>query len=404
MHLDDKKVIKIVRIIARLNIGGPAINAVLLSEGLNDNGFKTTFVTGSIEKDEGDMSYFAYERGVRPVIVNELSREINVFKDLIALWKIYKIVKKEKPDIVHTHTAKAGALGRIAAILAGVPVRVHTFHGHVFDGYFNNAATRIFIAIERFLGRFTAKIISVSNSVANDVVMRYNIVPKGKVAVIPLGFDLQRFFAIDKYKGNLKKELGLNEDILLVGIVGRLVPIKNHKMFLDAARKILATSHYSLTTKFIIVGDGELRQELEEYVDKIGIRQHVVFLGWRRDLESIYADLDIVCLTSLNEGTPVSLIEAMACGKPVVATDVGGVKDIVKESINGLLVPSGDVDGFRSAIINILQDNEKRMRMGDNGREFVRANFGKGRLIEDTKRLYENLLKETTRHCEPRTK
>jgi len=386
--------IKIVRIIARLNIGGPAINAVLLSEGLNGNGFKTVLVAGSIEKSEGDMSYLAYQRGVSPVVVNELSRSIDPLKDLMALWKIYRIIKTEKPDIVHTHTAKAGTLGRLAAILAGVPVRVHTFHGHVFDGYFNKITARAFIAIERFLGRFTTKIIAVSNSVANDVSIRYNIVPNAKIAVIPLGFDLERFFTSSSNKGRLKKELGLAEDCLLVGIAGRLVPIKNHKMFLDAAKKILATSPYSLVTKFIIVGDGELRRELENYATKTGIADKVVFLGWRRDLDYIYADLDVVCLTSLNEGTPVSLIEAMASSKPVVATDVGGVKDIVKNGVNGLLVQSGDVNGFRDAVINLLQDAEKRGEMGDKGKEFVKADYNKDRLIKDTEQLYINLLKE----------
>jgi len=385
--------IKIVRIITRLNIGGPVINAVLLSEGLSRYGFSSCLVAGNIEQGEGDMSYFACERGVKPIIIHELVRSIGLLKDLKALWKIYRIIKREKPDIVHTHTAKAGTLGRIASVLAGVPVRVHTFHGHVFDGYFNKVTAKIFIVIERFLARFTTKIIAVSNSVAEAVWKEYDIAPREKIEVIPLGFDLEKFLAADRYKGVLKKELGLNSDILLAGIVGRLVPIKNHKLFLDAA-KTLVTHNLSLTTKFVIVGNGELRGDLEEYANKLGIKKDVIFLGWRRDLETIYADLDIVCLTSFNEGTPVSLIEAMASSKPVIATDVGGVKDIVKDGVSGRLVCSGDVNNLGAAILELLEDGNKRLEMGDNGRMFVRENFNKHRLIEDTKNLYEVLLKK----------
>ena len=378
--------IKIVRIIARLNIGGPAINVVLLSEGLKDDGFETTLITGRVEESEGDMSYFALEKGINPVIVNELARSISPIKDIKALCKIYRIIRKEQPDIVHTHTAKAGVVGRMAAILAGVPVKVHTFHGHVFEGYFSGPATKVFIAIERFLGRFTDKVVAVSNSVENDVSMRYNIVSKDKVAVIQLGFELEKFFEADKNKGRLRQELGLGSDVLLIGIVGRLVPVKNHKMFLDVVKKVPA--------KFIIVGDGELRQELENYAAELGIRDKVVFLGWRRDLENIYVDLDVVCLTSLNEGTPVSLIEAMASARPVLATDVGGVRDIVKNNENGLLVQSNDVDGFNKALLSMLEDREKRLEMGRYGREFVNENFRKERLIKDTENLYKSLLKE----------
>ena len=386
--------IKIVRIIARLNIGGPSINTVLLSEGLNEKGFLTCLVAGIVSKGEGDMVYYAYEHGVNPIIVHELSRSINPLKDLKALWVIYGIIKREKPDIVHTHTAKAGFLGRLAAILAGVPVRVHTFHGHVFDGYFNKITAKVFIAIERFLARFTTKVIAVSNSVANDISMKYNIMPKDKIAIIPLGFDLEKFFAADRHKGQLKKELGLADDILLIGIIGRLVPIKNHKMFLDAAKIILATSRYSLATKFIIVGDGELRQELENYTVQLGIKENVIFLGWRKDLENIYADLDIVCLTSLNEGTPVSLTDVRGAAHRIGANHGGGLSDKANDGINGLLVPSGDVNSFKTAIMNLLEDSARRIRIGSNGREFVKIDFNKNKLIENTRYLYENLLKE----------
>jgi len=383
--------IKIVRIIARLNIGGPAINAVLLTEGLDKDKFITCLVAGKIDPSEGDMSYLAKEKNIDFILINELCRNINIIKDLKAFWKIYKIIKKEKPDIVHTHTAKAGTLGRLAAFLARVPIRVHTFHGHVFDGYFNSIATRVFVGVEKALGRITTRVITVSNSVANDVSMRYNIVPKEKVAVILLGFDLDRFLTADSRKGRLKQELDLANDCFLVGIVGRLVPIKNHKMFFDAIKILVANG---IKVKALIVGDGQLRRELESYTEQIKIKNNILFLGWRKDLENIYPDLDVVCLTSLNEGTPVSLIEAMACGKPVVATNVGGVKDVVDEGKSGFLAPPGDVNCFADLLSGLLKNDAKRSAMGVYGRNSVMAKFTKERLVKDTKGLYENLLKE----------
>ena len=383
--------IKIVRIIARLNIGGPAINAVLLTEGLDKDKFTTRLVTGKVDLHEGDMSYLAKEKNIDFVLIDELGRNLNIVRDLKAFWKIYKIIKNERPDIVHTHTAKAGALGRLAAFLAGVPIKVHTFHGHVFDGYFNSISTRVFIVIEKVLGMLTTKVITVSNSVANDVSMRYNIVPKEKVAVILLGFDLDRFFTADSRKGHLKQESNLSSDYLLVGMVGRLVPIKNHRMFIDAI-KVLITN--GMKVKALIVGDGQLRRELENYAEQIEIKNNVLFLGWRKDLENIYPDLDVVCLTSLNEGTPVSLIEAMASGKPVVATDVGGVRDVVNEGKSGFLVPSGDVNRFADSLSELLKNDSMRSTMGVYARKSVMVKFTKERLVKDTEDLYENLLKE----------
>jgi glycosyltransferase involved in cell wall biosynthesis len=382
--------IKVLRVITRLNIGGPSINAILLTEGLNTDGFQTALATGSTDKDEGDMFYFAKDRGVDFTCIPQLGRRIDIINDFKAFIRIYGIIKKYRPDVVHTHMAKAGALGRIAAKMAGVPVVVHTFHGHVFEGYFDSLTTKVFIAIERVLGRFTTKVVAVSNSVENEVSLRYNIVPKDKVAVVPLGFDLDRFLRADKDKGKLKKELGLADDILLVGIVGRLVPIKNHRMFLDAVRILRASS--PLEVKFLIAGDGQLRRELQDYAARSGVKDDCIFLGWRRDLENIYASLDIACLTSLNEGTPVSLIEAMASGLPVIATDVGGVRDIVTDGSNGLLVESNNADAFSKALVALLTDGQKRCQMGLRGRDFAAKNFRKERLISDMKSLYERLI------------
>jgi len=206
---------------------------------------------------------------------------------------------------------------------------------------------------------------------------------------------LFKFFDADKHKNKFKEELGVSPDTILIGIVGRLVPIKNHRMFLDAAKIVCKRAGLEpAPTKFIIVGDGELRQELENYARQIGIQDSVIFTGWRRDLEKIYAGLDIVCLTSLNEGTPVSLIEAMAAAKPVISTDVGGVKDIVEHEKNGLLVASGNIDEYADAVIKLIKNPDMRLNMGAYGRESVREKFSKDRLIEDMKKLYTKLLKE----------
>ncbi len=386
------KTIKIMRIIARLNIGGPAINAILLTEGLSKE-FESVLVTGQIGSQEGDISYLAHEEKIFPVVIEGLGRDIRWLGDIMGLWKIFYLIKKEKPCIVHTHTAKAGTLGRCAAILAGVPVKVHTFHGHIFNSYFSPAKTKCFIWIERFLARFTDRVIAVGERVKEELCNKYKIAPADKVKVIRLGFDLEKFLKCEKHKGKLRYELNIIQYCYLVGIVGRLVPIKGHKMFLDAARE-LKIRNEELKIKFIIVGDGELRRELEEYAKAIGLADDVIFLGWRRDLDVIYADLDIVCLTSLNEGTPVSLIEAQASGKPVVATDVGGTRDIVVDGNTAILVKSEDSEGFAKVIEELLNNEQKRIDFGMRGREIVKDKFSKDKLINNMEDLYNKLLQE----------
>lgn len=344
-----RKKIKIVRIITRLNVGGPAIHTILLSEGMDKGDFETFLVSGRPDADEGDMSWLADEKGIKVEYIPQLGRKI-CLKDLPAFLRILKLLWKIKPDIVHTHTAKAGTLGRIAAVLTGVPVKIHTFHGHVFDGYFSPAKTRIFIGIEKILGMFTDKVIVVSESVRREISGRLKIVPDKKCVVIKLGFDLGRFLDNGVLKGALRKEFKIGAGTLLVGIVGRLVPIKNHKMFLRVAGKVI-DSMPGQELKFLIIGDGELRQYLEAEARRMGLENKSIFTGWIKDIAKVYADLDVVALTSLNEGTPVSLIEAMASARPVVATSVGGVADIIRDGENGLLAGSNDVDDFSDKVI-----------------------------------------------------
>jgi glycosyltransferase involved in cell wall biosynthesis len=378
---------KIVRIIARLNIGGPAIHVSLLSAGLNHGRFHTTLVAGSIGEHEGDMSYLAASYGVQPVFLPELGREIGWKNDARALKQLMRLMRREKPDIVHTHTAKAGTLGRLAAMAAGVPVKVHTFHGHVFHGYFSPRQTRVFLAIERFLARRTDCIITLSERQAHEIADVYQVAPREKLKVIPLGFDLDGFLSAEQYRGQLRAELGLPSDALIVTIVGRLVPVKNHRLFFEMARRVAAELPQ---THFVVVGDGELRPALEEEAASLRDRAH--FLGWRRDLPVIYADSDVVVLTSVNEGTPVALIEAMASGKSVVATRVGGVPDIVRDGETGIVVEPHNADALTAAVQELLRDPVTRERFGMAGRPSVRERFDKRRLIEDVTRLYDELL------------
>jgi len=388
--------LKIVRVIARLNIGGPAIHSILLTQMLDGDLFESILVAGIPEKDEGDMSYLAEKMGVSPKVIAELGRSISWWDDLIAFVKLYRLLRRERPHIIHTHTAKAGTLGRLAAIFAGVPVRIHTFHGHVFHSYFSAFKTKIFLTIERILARFTDKIVVLSPGQKRELWEDFRIASQDKFVVIPLGFDLEPFFECEKKRGTLRRELGLSGDHILVGTVGRLVGVKNHRMFLDAARRI-SDMEPSAKIAYLVVGGGELKEELLAYRGKLGLDDKVIFTGWKREPDTVYADLDIVALTSDNEGTPVCLIEAMAASRPVVSTRVGGVKDLVREGENGLLVEKGDVDGLAGSILRLARDAGLRRSLGSEGNRFVRTLYSKDRLANDIRGLYEECWKNNQR-------
>jgi len=380
--------VRILRIIARLNIGGPARNAVLLAEGISD----TVLVCGEVAGREGDMMYLAREKGIEPVIVKELGRELSPADDFRAFWKIYKLICTEKPDIIHTHTAKAGALGRLAGILYNFRLNgkvrlVHTFHGHVLHSYFGRVKTCFFIWIEKILALSTDTIISISGTLKKELVGSFRIAPEQKISVVELGFELDKL---------LKLPLKEESDCINIGIVGRLVPVKNHKMVLDCAHRVNSDVR-SNDIRLVVVGDGELRGELENYVRKLRIEDIVEFRGWVKDVAEIYRDLDILVLTSLNEGTPVSIIEAMAAARPVVATDVGGVRDVVQDGKSGYLVEPGDDEGFREKLLDLIKDTKIRKAFGQYGREFVKNRFSKERLIKDMDRLYDILINNKTK-------
>jgi glycosyltransferase involved in cell wall biosynthesis len=301
-------------------------------------------------------------------------------------------MRRERPDVVHTHTAKAGTLGRLAAVAARVPVRVHTFHGHVFSGYFSPLKTRAFLAIERVLAGVTNRIIAISDSQRRELSERYRVARGSKFAVVPLGLDLAPFAEVPAVppQNGIRSELGIGSGETVVGIVGRLTAIKNHVMFLDAARLAIDRAPAGVNFRFLVVGGGDLEEEIREYAGALGNR--VLFAGWRRDLAAVYAACDVVALTSNNEGTPVAVIEALASGRPVVATNVGGVSDVLERGRLGLLVPPGDASQFADALVQLVADARLKADLVAGGRASVLERFSIETLTRRVDALYTGLL------------
>lgn len=373
----------ILRIITRLNVGGPSIHTILLSSSLCKEKFKTYLVCGKEGKDEGSLMDEAKKRGVDLIFIPELTREVSPIKDIIAFFKLIRIIKKIKPDIVHTHMAKAGMLGRIAGWLCGVKIIIHTFHGHVLHSYFSKPVTMFFIFIERLLSFISTRIITLTETQRNEI-LKFKIGNKDKVIVIPLGLLLDKFYL--SKKGLLRKELSISGNPL-IGTVARLVPIKDIGTFLNAARIVLEEIKDAF---FVIAGDGYLRKELEKMALELGILKNVFFLGMRDDLDIIYPDLDCFVLSSLNEGLPVSIIEAQASALPVVATRVGGVSTLVS-SDNGILVSPKDPHSLADGIKTIILNKDIAKKMGENGMETSKR-YTLSRLIADIEKLYVDLM------------
>ena len=410
---------KVIRIIARLNVGGPARHVVWLAGGLKE--CETLLVAGTVPEGEDDMSYFAAEAGIRPHFIPEMSREISI-KDAVTIWKLYRLFRRERPDIVHTHTAKAGTVGRVAgfcyrwltpAALIGRPRRcrfVHTYHGHIFHSYYGALKTRIFLAIEKILARTaTDRIITISPQQFREIHERFGVGRAEQFAVVPLGLDTSVFARWQERRAPARDELSASAHDKLVGIVGRLTEIKNHELFLKAVAHYKGahkTESEKGRVRFIIIGDGQLRRALEEQAAALGILEDVTFTGTRNDPENFYPALDIVVLSSKNEGTPLTLIEAMANSRACVATAVGGVVDLFGKEREenrgkaytvcerGLLVRAGDAEGLSNAIARLVEDEELRRELGQRGLEFVTRNYSKERLLADIENLYKELMQE----------
>ncbi|MDQ2854775.1 MAG: glycosyltransferase [Acidobacteriota bacterium] len=440
---------KILRIIARLNVGGPAKHVVWLTAGLQNSDCQTVLVAGTVPPGEDDMGYFAEEMGVKPLYLRQMSREVSL-KDALTVWKLYRLFLRERPDIVHTHTAKAGTVGRVAGLLyrwltpsvllgrRRLCRFVHTYHGHIFHSYYGALKTRLFVTIERMLARFgTDRIIVISEQQRREINEQFRVGRADQFVVIPLGLDTQVFANWQGRRQKFRDELRASDDEILVGIVGRLTEIKNHELFLKSvalfkesqaatsrtnlegagndgaldlshpsqtARSVLAAAAPTKPRKvrFVVVGDGHLRTSLEELAASLGLNDDVVFAGTRKDPEFFYPALDVVALTSRNEGTPLTLIEAMLNARPVIATSVGGVVDLLGKTVTaeahyricerGVSVSPDDAPGFAEGLAHLVEHEDLRARLGERGRQFAAQNYAKERLLKDITDLYQQLV------------
>lgn len=372
--------VKIVRLITRLNVGGPALHALLLSRGLRPE-YETVLAAGTPAASEGELLHPDV-----PVHRVPLVRDLSAPDDARAFAAVRRLLVAQRPQILHTHTAKAGTVGRTAAATlgrAGRPLTVHTFHGHVLRGYFGPNAERGIVTAEALLARRTDLLIAVSTEVRDELLDR-GIGRRGQFEVVPLGLDLSGFLAVDEPSGVLRKELAIPPGAPLVGIVGRLVSVKDHAT-------LLAAMAQAPGVHLAVIGDGDLRSALEVQARALGLADRVHFTGWSPDVPAALSDLDAVVLASKNEGTPVSLIEASAASRPVVATAVGGVPSVVEDGVTGRLVAPGDPAALATAIREVLENPERAAHMGRAGRERVRNRFGAERLLADMRRIYDGL-------------
>ena len=392
------RAVRVLRLITRLNIGGPSIQAITLSERLTPRGFTTRLVHGSLGEGEGDMRYLL-SPSVNVEHLTRLGRELSPADDYAAFRCVSKIVHEFRPQIVHTHMAKAGAIGRAATALYNRSVApsvrarvVHTYHGHVLEGYFSPAKTALFVGVERLLARSTDRIVAISPAIRDELLRDHRIGRPEQYRVVPLGFDLSALAAIDdRTRANARQSLGIDQDAHVISTVGRLTAIKQHHLFLETARLVAQTDPSAL---FLIAGDGELRAALEETAHEFGLAGRVRFLGWRRDLATIYGASDVFLPTSRNEGTPVALIESLAAGVPGVATDVGGVRDVLADASGpvGAVAPYGNPVALSDAVAQFLGDASLRRTLGERGRASVIARYGIDRLVDDIDTLYHELL------------
>ncbi len=391
---------KILRIINRFNLGGPTYNVSYLSKYMSPE-FETLLVGGAKDETEESSFFIIEELGLKPVIIKEMRRNINLKNDYAAYKKIKKIILEFKPDIVHTHASKSGTIGRLAASACGVPIIVHTFHGHVFHSYFGKLTTVFYKNIERYLARKSTAIIAISEKQKQELVDIHHICKADKVHVIPLGFDLSKFQAntAEKRKA-FRTKYNLADDEIAISIIGRLVPVKNHALFLEGLK--IVSEQTSKKIRAFIIGDGEYRQSIETKANELNIpftdgtktndRALLTFTSWIKEIDIALAGSDIVALTSFNEGTPVSLIEAQAANKPIVSTDVGGIGNVVIVNETALLSANNDISGFSNQLLKLTENTELRTSMALKGWAHVKEKFHYTRLVDDMEKLYLQLL------------
>jgi glycosyltransferase involved in cell wall biosynthesis len=379
-------------VIARLNMGGPALHVAYLSSGLKDRGYETTLVAGSLARGEESMSFVAEELGVPVVTIAELHREVSPVRDALAVFRLARVLRSVRPHILHTHTAKAGAIGRLAALVAGAarpPIVVHTFHGHVLRGYFGPARTGFFRLLERLLARVTTALVAVSPEVRDDLVA-LGVAPPGRFTVIRLGIELEeRIPGGENGRAEMRRTMGVQPEQFVVGWIGRMTSVKRTDDVLLAFKGL---RDRGVDAWLCMVGDGPDRDHVERQASELGIVRNCLFLGYQEEVAPFYATFDAVILPSANEGTPVSAIEALAGGRPVVATRVGGVPDVIRDGVDGFLVEPGAVDDLADSLARLARDPKLRDRMGEQGRERVLERYSVDRLLDEIDLLYRSLL------------
>lgn len=389
---------KVLRIINRFNLGGPTYNVAYLSRYMSDE-FETLLVGGAKDKTEESSDFIVEQLGLKPIIVEEMLREINIKNDYAAYKKIKKIIQEFKPDIVHTHASKAGTFGRLAASNCGVPVIIHTFHGHVFHSYFGKLTTLFYKTIERYLARKSTAIIAISEIQKQELTEIHKICPPNKVKVVPLGFDLSKFQeSLPEKRKSFRANYKVDDDEIAISIIGRLVPVKNHSLFLEALKAVSEKSNKKI--RAFIIGDGEDRESIEAkavalsipFVDGTKSKEKALltFTSWIKEIDIALAGSDIIALTSFNEGTPVSLIEAQAANKPIVTTNVGGIENVVIPGETALLCANNDLKAFSEALLKVVEDDQLRTSMSAKGWNHVREKFHFTRLVKDMEQLYRS--------------
>ncbi len=392
--LNGTRPIRIMRLIARLNIGGPAIQTITLTRELEAFGYRTRLVRGAEDPDEGNMDYLAAERGVVPTLIPSMRRDPGA-GDLLALLRVVLLLWRDRPQIVHTHAAKGGTLGRVAVLIAFPlprwrPVVIHTYHGHSLTGYFSPRTAGVYRLIEKILARGSDVLLAVSPEVRDELIA-LGVAPSSKFRVMPLGFDLSSF-TMDAERRERRREIrdqwGVGEEEPVVTLIARLVPIKRVDRFLAVARRVSE----SCDARFVIVGDGELRAQLMASADAFALGDRLIWAGFRRDIADVCFASDVVMLTSDNEGTPVSLIEAQAAAVPVVATDVGGVRSVVRVGESGWIAPPPQVERLADAVLRLLRDQNLRAAAGTAGRAHVTSRYTLERLVSDHAALYDELV------------
>ena len=382
--------LRVLQVIGRLNMGGPAHIAALLSgRRFDPDRYETLLVHGSLAPGEESLAGLAEEEGATMHHLPELQQPVQPLRDAQALAKLIRLVRGFRPHVVHTHTAKAGFLGRQAALaLRPRPALVHTYHGHVLEGYFGASKSRLYLEMERALARVSDCLIGVSQATVDDLV-RLGVAPRSKFRVLPLGLDLDRLAELPgELRAASRAELGIGDGEILLVFVGRIVPIKRLDLLLEALAEARKADP---RLRLAIVGDGAERPQLERQAAELGIGGDVRFLGYRRELRPVFAAADLAVLSSDNEGTPVSLIEAAAAGLPAVSTDVGGVREVVSEA-TGILTPQGDAPALARALVEMSSDAPRRERYGEAARRHAIHSYGAKRLLTDVDTLYRELL------------